>query len=291
MKIKPLSIMFYTALYITGGVAVFVSHFYLDNTMLETGFFVAGILLCFCVMLFQVTIPLKKLACHIEKLKEDPNRVLPENFGGFFAFKELRVIAENLNQHQAELMDLHEDLRSRNVCLIEASRQDPLTHILNRRAFDEDWQYIVRGLEAHVNSISLLLIDCNDFKIINDTYGHEAGDHVLETVASLLNRTVSARRGDRVYRVGGDEFVIMLKNANDNETYGIGARCVEEVASHDFTKFGITNHPVSISVGFASTDKLMNGGLINLKHKADLAMYHSKNTTRRVVQYTAAMGE
>jgi len=102
-----------------------------------------------------------------------------------------------------------------------AARTDPLTSLSNRRAFVEaDWLELERG-RRHGRPLSLLYIDCDDFKLVNDRFGHVAGDNVLSAVGGTLRQAV--RGLDTVARLGGDEFGVLLP-----EVDGAGAVALAE---------------------------------------------------------------
>jgi diguanylate cyclase (GGDEF)-like protein len=85
---------------------------------------------------------------------------------------------------------------------------DPLTGLANRRALDRDLRRELARSERYGHSFSLVLIDLDGLKLINDHYGHTAGDHVLQRLATALAE--SSRAGDGAYRIGGDEFALVL---------------------------------------------------------------------------------
>src|SRR4029453_16437734 len=131
--------------------------------------------------------------------------------------------------------------------------------------------------------ISLLAIDIDRFKEINDTLGHLAGDAVLRDVGSVLTR--SSRAGDVVARIGGDEFVVLLPGA-DGETAGVVAeRVLDSVRSHSFhTARGV--QPVALSIGIGAEHLPDADGVSALRARADEALYVAKRLGRnRVVMW------
>jgi diguanylate cyclase (GGDEF)-like protein len=112
-----------------------------------------------------------------------------------------------------ELRLTNRDLERAQTELRERIITDPLTHCRNRRFFDE---VIGRELERHRRyevPLSLVFVDVDRFKAINDTHGHEAGDQVLQAVAAFLMKNV--READYVFRWGGDEFLILMSCRED----------------------------------------------------------------------------
>jgi diguanylate cyclase (GGDEF)-like protein len=114
------------------------------------------------------------------------------------------------------------------------SLHDPLTGLYNRRQFNDILRYEIGRSARHKHEFSVLMLDLDDFKDINDSYGHPTGDAALCAIASaLLEHT---RNGDLCARVGGDEFAIILV-----ETGAEGARIVADNISQALRKMGITS--------------------------------------------------
>ncbi|MEF1289726.1 GGDEF domain-containing protein, partial [Vibrio sp. M260118] len=99
-------------------------------------------------------------------------------------------------------------LKHKQEQLLFLSEHDPLTNLLNRRAFDKQLDQSITKARRSGHKLAILFIDLDDFKEVNDSYGHDAGDHVLVQVAKRLTGCV--RESDIVGRIGGDEFVVCL---------------------------------------------------------------------------------
>jgi diguanylate cyclase (GGDEF)-like protein len=125
---------------------------------------------------------------------------------------------------------------------------DPLTGCLNRRGFDQALEQTVSRAERRGGYLSVLAIDIDHFKAINDSIGHLAGDTVLHDLAGVLAR--SSRGGDVVGRVGGEEFVILLPDADIEMAAVVGERVRESVRRHRFNT-GRGEITVTVSVGIA----------------------------------------
>jgi diguanylate cyclase (GGDEF)-like protein len=161
--------------------------------------------------------------------------------------------------------------RQRQRAAHEATR-DPLTGLLNRRALLAAGRRLelraARGVRAAV-----LLVDVNDFKAINDTWGHEAGDRALRQIASRLEGSV--RENDIVARLGGDEFVLLLEGESAGQE---GARRVATELATSPELVAVDGHgvPVTLSVG---TAVLAPGeSLATAMRRADGGMYGQKRT-------------
>jgi diguanylate cyclase (GGDEF)-like protein len=121
----------------------------------------------------------------------------------------------------------------------------------------------------------LVLIDVNDFKAVNDTYGHLAGDKALIAIARLMQQ--SLRRSDSVARIGGDEFAILMRNVGLEAAARLAGRLVQSVAGMRLEHEGGVV-PVSASFGLARCE---GQDPMAIFQQADTAMYHMKNARRR----------
>lgn len=153
------------------------------------------------------------------------------------------------------------------------SRHDSLTNILNRRAFLELFQIEVTRQRRHNHALSLLMLDIDFFKSINDTYGHAAGDIVLiqlcETVQQLL------RRSDVFGRIGGEEFVILLPQTPADSAFILAERIRESVAAN----VGHGYRQITLSIGVASLTSQEETPQ-DVMRRADLALYKAKESGR-----------
>jgi diguanylate cyclase (GGDEF)-like protein len=156
------------------------------------------------------------------------------------------------------------------------AREDSLTGLGNRRALDEALVRLEQTAEADQLDHSLVLIDVDGFKSVNDTYGHQAGDEVLKAVARTLR--TCARRADLLIRLGGDEFVVLAAGATKVEAAALAVRIHDSISNTDWD--GIARGmQVSISIGFAATGAGML--VTDLFGSADAAMYADKRRHSR----------
>lgn len=142
---------------------------------------------------------------------------------------------------------------------------DPLTSLPNRAAFDEH----TRALAAEPGRVSVLLVDLNGFKPINDTYGHHAGDLVLIAAAERIAAAV--RPGDVVARLGGDEFAVLLRRTTQGQAVAVARRVADLIEQPVHVADAVLQ--VSASIGIASG---ASAALEALLHAADAAMYVAK---------------
>jgi diguanylate cyclase (GGDEF)-like protein len=169
---------------------------------------------------------------------------------------------------------LQDELRLRNSELELASSTDALTGLRNRRHLEEQLQ----RLTASPSELSVLLLDVDRFKLVNDRRGHAAGDEVLRIVADRLND--ATRPGDMPGRWGGEEFLVVLPDTGLTEAAGLGERVRERIAAAP-VPLGAEPLPITVSVGVASGTA---DGWEGLLRRADTGLYAAKEAGRdRVV--------
>ena len=154
---------------------------------------------------------------------------------------------------------------------------DPLTNCFNRRALMEKLEQEMDRAARYATMLTGMMIDIDNFKQINDTYGHLVGDRVLKQLASLLKR--EQRSVDIVARYGGEEFVVLLPETTSTESRNFAERILRRVATHDFGEQG---NPVrvTISIGIATfPDERVTDGE-SLLRLADTHLYRAKTDGR-----------
>ena len=155
--------------------------------------------------------------------------------------------------------------------------RDPLTGFFNHRSLHERFgQEAVRARRAR-RPLSLLMLDLDDFKLVNDTFGHLLGDEVLRWTADVIRRTL--RASDIPARYGGDEFAILLPDASRDEAAQTAERLAESFATETFVHDNRLNVPIGISLGFATfpADGRTAAELIAV---ADAGLYRMKRSRR-----------
>ena len=155
------------------------------------------------------------------------------------------------------------------------ARTDGLTHLLNRRAFLEEMDLALGRARRYGRNGCLLYVDLDNFKPINDTFGHEEGDTVLIAVAGLLQ--TYSRGYDLAVRLGGDEFALWL-DETDMDTAQRRAEELIEACKPLSTFSASTDKPFGISVGIAPFVATAEGDLADLMSRADTAMYAAKRS-------------
>ena len=192
---------------------------------------------------------------------------------------EMVVFAIALGSRIGGMRTSQVELRLRAAHLAQAAATDPLTGLANRAGLAQG----AARSQARDNAQTLLLLDLDSFKPVNDVHGHDAGDAVLRAVAARLQAQV--REGDLVARLGGDEFVILLAGPLSDERLGVLAQQLGDAVRVpvEFQGAALT---VGVSIGIARRPRDANS-LTELMRCADQAMYKAKQTRAGHVFYEA----
>lgn len=153
--------------------------------------------------------------------------------------------------------------------------RDPLTMLRNRRELEETLDQELSRHARQREHLAVMFIDCDDFKIVNDTYGHDCGDSYLKHVAHHLNELT--RKSDLAFRFAGDEFVVLLPSQRQAGADIIASRIREHLLNTPL-KFEDKTIPVVISYGVISTESLERADSKTLMKMADERLYDMKKT-------------
>ena len=164
--------------------------------------------------------------------------------------------------------------------LEDLSVKDKLTGIFNRRKIDEVINYEIEVAKRHSRTLSMIFIDIDHFKRVNDTFGHQSGDAVLKKLAKIVSHNI--RKSDAFGRYGGEEFIIICPETTANKAYILAEKLRQSVSDY---RFDDVEH-ITISLGVA---QLQEGDTTEMIiKKADLALYEAKNSGRdKVVIFSA----
>jgi diguanylate cyclase (GGDEF)-like protein len=171
----------------------------------------------------------------------------------------------------SQLEDISERKRLQES-LQHLADHDPLTELWNRRRFEEELRRQIDRCQRYKERATLLILDLNGFKPINDTYGHKTGDELLQGIADALRELL--RVTDCIGRLGGDEFAVILTNVSPEQATRIAAEVKAAVALCTVS-VGLVPVAVTASVGFAAIDEDTVESA-DVLHRADLAMYEVK---------------
>jgi diguanylate cyclase (GGDEF)-like protein len=226
------------------------------------------------------------LVGRIVKLQELSNRIKEGDFSEIEFLKtdkpkdELDHLRNNLVDTALTIGKLLSELEEKNRELQELAYYDPLTGLPNRRFFFEHASLIFEEAKRYEKSLSLLVMDIDHFKKINDTYGHDVGDLVLKTFADVLRGIV--RQSDICARFGGEEFVILLPNT-DMEGAKVLAERIRTAVSKNPVEYGSIVVVFTVSIGASQYRKGMQN-IDELIKEADIALYRAKEGGRNRVE-------
>lgn len=155
-----------------------------------------------------------------------------------------------------------------NARLEHLATIDPLTGAYNRRAMETELQLAIESFVRKNTPMALIMMDLDNFKLINDQFGHEKGDQVLASFAELVRR--STRKNDRLFRYGGEEFLMLINNSKHEEAEILAEKIRATVEA---CPVGIMEH-ITVSLGVASIQR--GETLEQWVSRADAAMYKAK---------------
>ncbi|WFS62687.1 sensor domain-containing diguanylate cyclase [Pseudodesulfovibrio thermohalotolerans] len=159
--------------------------------------------------------------------------------------------------------------------------RDGLTRLYNRRSFDERLVYEIKRRSRYHHDLSLLMVDLDHFKVVNDTYGHKAGDMVLRKVGEILS--TEFRTTDLAARYGGEEFVVLLPHTSEECAWKLAERVRAAIENCSF-RFEGRDFAITASIGVASVEGVsLSSTDDDLVLKADKALYQAKNNGRNMV--------
>jgi diguanylate cyclase len=199
-----------------------------------------------------------------------------QHVSNFRAQEEFRLLEVNgraermrtrITELEREAIDLHSRLDSEK----QGARLDPLTGIANRKSFEERFAHEIAQKPRAALAMVMLLWDLDNFKLINDSYGHRAGDRVLQSVASCFMAAV--RGNDFVARIGGEEFVMLLSGAKIEQAMLVANQVRSAVEA---LRFHFRGTPVRVTVSCGLTEVKENDAADAAFDRADGALYRAK---------------
>ncbi|MBO4310865.1 MAG: GGDEF domain-containing protein [Lachnospiraceae bacterium] len=207
----------------------------------------------------------------------------PAPFGWAIAFSSLNAVmsvvamAEFLIMLDWDVMHKSEKMQSLNDELGEKANIDPLTKLYNRRFMDQKLEEKLTELSKEGNIFGIIMADIDDFKKVNDTYGHDFGDRILVEVAAALKK--STRDDDFVCRWGGEEFLIII-NGNKSITKDVAER-MRTAVSEIGVPFG--NDIIKVTMTFGVTESITGFSVDKLVSVADDNLYKGKQNGKNQV--------
>lgn len=186
---------------------------------------------------------------------------------------ERRQVNERLQAQLDQIASLHNQLHEQAI-------RDPLTGVFNRRYMNDAMERETLRAGRHEYPLSLLMVEIDNFKRVNDTFGHDAGDFILQQIAGLIQTSI--RADDIPCRFGGDEFVLMFPVTPVEAARQCGERILQGVSDLRVDYEGKSIGGLTLSIGVAAFPKDGNTALLALR-AADEAMYRAKQTGKNRV--------
>lgn len=180
-------------------------------------------------------------------------------------------MSDELKKAQSRIDELTLELQKTAVEMTT----DPLTQITNRRGLIEDLGQLIDAGQEKQLPVVLMMIDADNFKILNDNYGHVAGDKVLYFMAQSIKAMI--RTGDKVYRYGGEEFAVVLNRCEHDKVFDIAEKIRSKIEHSHLIYSGKTIH-VTVSIGIALHEK--GDSYDDFVSRADKALYRAKNARK-----------
>lgn len=184
-------------------------------------------------------------------------------------FKQKKLIEKQNNR----LSKQNNEIRKINKKLEKISSTDELTQLLNRRSLEKHLNNLIKRKSA----FSLLLIDIDDFKHINDSYGHDTGDKILIKLGNMISNYT--RSDDICGRWGGEEFMIILPNTSETHALRFGNRFKNTVANYDFSQID----SLTISIGISVFNEEKDTNIQSIFKRADKSLYLAKSQGKNTV--------
>ncbi|ODB88030.1 hypothetical protein A3193_03835 [Candidatus Thiodiazotropha endoloripes] len=246
-------------------------------------------LLIFPLAAWLVSRPIMAITYHINELKQYPYKKFDPVKDAPLLITELDTIRQSLDSYHNQLNQVNTTLDERNQQLQHLTQRDNLTGVLNRSAFDDYWNEISQLTGSKKLQTFLMLFDINHFKALNDSYGHQAGDDVLITIAQLINSMLRGR--EQLFRLGGDEFATILIGDNHRKAMQLAKQCHLAISNYPFEKLGILE-PVRMSIGLAQSSTEDDSNLNTLLWQADVAVHFAKRPGySNIVSFSAELAQ
>lgn len=251
-----------------------------DGLTQYLAYIVALLVLLAILLSYSVARPLTRLAGYLREIHAGGASTIPEDLHGVVHIRELENVRRALNDYKDRLLSAAASLEEKNRELLHLTYHDPLTGRYNRRAFEARLSRAIETAVVEGKRHALCYLDVDQFKVVNDTCGHVAGDELLKQVAALLEREI--RESDMLARLGGDEFGVLLEGCELDRAAELAEAMRLKVRKYRFV-WQDKPFDVSISIGLVPITA-ESANLVEVLKNADAACYVAKDSGRNRVQ-------
>jgi two-component system cell cycle response regulator len=226
----------------------------------------------------------RELAAYAEALETGADAYLRMSLAGIrepgAVLEEDRLLKAQI-QAGLRAVKFYRELMQTNDVLSTMALADPLTELSNRRAMEWDLPRQIQNARTHSTPLSLIMLDVDYFKSVNDNYGHQVGDRVLQLLAARLQHNL--RLQDTPFRYGGEEFVIILSQTDSQEGEGVARHLRRVVSDQPFNIDGTLELPITVSLGITSLEVADDIKGESLLRRADHNLLRAKSSGRNQV--------
>jgi len=251
-----------------------------NGFMQSLGYIVILLVLLSLLLWLSIARPLRRLTNYLNEIKTGSAHSIPEGMHGVVPILELENVRRSLNDYKDKLQSAAVTLEEKNRELLHLTYHDMLTGRHNRRAFESRVQRAIESAIVNGKQHALFYIDVDQFKVVNDTCGHVAGDELLKQVAALLASEI--RESDMLARLGGDEFGVLLDSCFLEKAFEHAETMRLKVRKHRFI-WEETPFDISISIGLVTITP-ESSSMEEVLKNADAACYVAKDSGRNRTQ-------
>ncbi len=238
-----------------------------DILVMITFLFISSIIILFIVWYIYLhkvfILPIKKLIDQMLVISE--HKDLKQKSTIDTPIEEILKLEDVFNKQNSKLSIAYDNLES-------SSNVDPLTQIFNRKKFNEIIQEELNIAQRYNSELTIILMDLNKFKPINDTYGHDIGDKVLISFSQIIQNNI--RKTDKLFRIGGDEFILVLPHTSKQNGLQLIEHLKEELEQ---SPIAVENNIIKISASYGIAQYgIDTQNIEELMKVADTRMYEYK---------------
>lgn len=241
-----------------------------------TYIFIASLLIIFILLILMMIFIKKRFTNPIEKILDSMHKSKRVDCSKTISYN------NELSELTLKYNDLYDKLKKEIKLNKELTLIDSLTQCYNRKAYDDTINEVLSLFSRYKTPFSLVLLDIDDFKLVNDNYGHNIGDDVLKGLVNIVNSNM--RNTDTLYRIGGEEFIIICKNTTEPEVIKFAEKLRVKIESSVNI---IEEKTITVSIGV--TEVFSNDTKDSIYKRVDDNLYHSKNNGKNKVSTDISM--